>query len=348
MNIVYEALRVICIFGAVMGLVPLLVLAERRIAAAIQNRVGPNRVGPFGSLQPLADILKLLFKEDVYPERVDRVLFTLAPLLALAPAALARAVIPVGALVTVEPTEEPVVRIQHIQMADLSIGVLYAITVISLGVYGISFGGWASNNKYSLLGGIRASAQIISYEIAMLLALVSVLMISGDVRLGAIVEGQQGWGILSWNVFKQPLAFVIFLVACFAENNRLPFDLAECEAELVGGFHTEYSSMKFALFFLGEYVAMIVMSCLLVTLFLGGWSPGLFPLPPGIWGAVLSIGVFATKVLLVLFLYMWVRWTLPRFRYDQLMRLGWKGLVPLALANIVVTGLVVTAWEARS
>ena len=335
MEILFDALRVVCIFGGVMTLVPMLILAERRIAAGIQNRVGPNRVGPFGVLQPLADVLKLLFKEEVYPERVDRVLFTLGPVLAFAPAALAMAVIPVGQT----PGGEP------LQIADPSIGVLYAITVISLGVYGISFGGWASNNKYSLLGGIRSSAQIISYEIAMVLALISVLMVAGEVRLGAIVEGQADWGVLSWNVFKQPLAFVIFLVACFAETNRLPFDLSECEAELVGGFHTEYSSMKFAMYFLGEYIAMVVMSCLLVSLFLGGWYPGFFPLPDGVWGTVLSVAAFTVKVLVVLFLYIWVRWTLPRFRYDQLMRLGWKGLIPLAMANIVITGLVVSAYD---
>ena len=215
------ALRVILVFGGVMALVPLLVFAERRIAAAIQNRVGPNRVGPFGLLQPLADVLKLFFKEEVYPAKVDKVLYSLGPFLAFAPASLALAVIPVG---------------RDLQIADLSIGVLYAFAVLSLGVYGISFGGWASNNKYSLLGGIRSSAQIISYEIAMTLALISVLMVAGDVHLGIIVENQaEGWGILGWNVFKQPVAFIIFLVACFAENNRLPFDMAECEAELVGG-----------------------------------------------------------------------------------------------------------------
>jgi NADH-quinone oxidoreductase subunit H len=324
-----DALRVALIFGGLMSLVPLLVLAERRIAAAIQNRVGPNRVGPQGLLQPLADVLKLLFKEEVYPEQADKVLYTLGPLLAFVPAALAFAVIPVG---------------RDLQIADLNIGVLFVITVTSLGVYGISFGGWASNNKYSLLGGIRSSAQIISYEIAMVLALVSVLMVAGDVHLGRIVEAQAG--IWNWNLFYQPLAFVIFVVAAFAETNRLPFDLPECEAELVGGYHTEYSSMKFAMYFLGEYIAMVVMSSLLVSLFLGGWDPGLFSLPEGAFGTLLSIAVFAVKLCAVLFVYMWVRWTLPRFRYDQLMRLGWKVLVPLALANIVVTGLAVTALDA--
>jgi len=329
-EILAGALRAVVIFGAVMTLVPMLVLAERRIAAWIQNRVGPNRVGPQGLLQPLADIVKLAFKEEIIPAKADRVLYMLGPFLAFAPAMLAFAVIPVA---------------RDFQVADMNIGVLFVITVTSLGVYGISFGGWASNSKYSLLGGIRSSAQIISYEIAMGLALVSVLMTSGSVHLGKIVESQSD--IFHWNVFRQPVAFLIFLAAAFAENNRLPFDLPECEAELVGGYHTEYSGMKFAVYFLAEYVAMIVMSSLIVTLFLGGWSPG-FPLPEGALWTVISAGVFTLKALVVLFLYIWVRWTLPRFRYDQLMKLGWKGLVPLAMVNIVVTGLVTALWDAIS
>jgi NADH-quinone oxidoreductase subunit H len=307
-----------------MTLVPMLVLAERRIAAVIQNRIGPNRVGPLGLLQPLADVIKLLFKEDITPNRADRILFSLAPFLAFAPAAIAFVAIPVG---------------KDLQVADLSVGVLYVLAVTSLGVYGISFGGWASNSKYSLLGGIRSSAQIISYEIAMGLAIVSVLMVAGNIRLGSIVEWQAEHG---WIIFYQPVAFMIFLVAAFAENNRLPFDMAECEAELVGGFHTEYTGMKFGMFFLGEYIAMIVMSALLVTLFLGGWDPVFFELPEGPAGTAISVLCFVLKLLAVLFLYIWVRWTLPRFRYDQLMRLGWKTLVPLALLNIVLTGIIVS------
>jgi len=322
-DIAFDAFRVVAIFGAVMSIIPLLVLAERRVCAFIQNRLGPNRVGPQGLLQPLADVLKLLFKEAVYPEKADRVLYTLGPFLAFAPVALSFAAIPVG---------------RDLQMADLSVGVLFVLAITSLGVYGISFGGWASNNKYSLLGGIRSSAQIISYEIAMGLAIVAVLMVSGEIHLGKIVESQSGF---AWNIWKQPLAFVIFLVAAFAENNRLPFDMAECESELVGGFHTEYSSMKFAMYFLGEYFAMVVMSALLVTLFLGGWDPGIFTLPDGWLGTALSIGVFLAKLSTILFLYIWVRWTLPRFRYDQLMRLGWKTLIPLAILNIVVTAVVI-------
>ena len=307
-----------------MTLAPMLVMAERRICAAIQNRVGPNRVGPMGLLQPLADVIKLLFKEEIIPDRADRTLFSLAPLLAFAPAAISFVAIPVG---------------RDLQVADLNVGVLYVLAITSLGVYGISFGGWASNSKYSLLGGIRSSAQIISYEIAMGLAIVSVLMISGNVHLGSIVEWQAENG---WIIFYQPLAFIIFLVAAFAENNRLPFDMAECESELVGGFHTEYTGMKFGMFFLGEYIAMIVMSSLLVTLFLGGWDPVFFDLPEGAAGTAISVLCFTVKLLAVLFLYIWVRWTLPRVRYDQLMKLGWKAFVPLALLNIVLTGIVVS------
>ena len=323
-GILMGAVRAVAIFGGIMTLAPMLVMAERRICAAIQNRIGPNRVGPMGLLQPLADVIKLLFKEDIIPDRADRALFSLAPLLAFAPAAIAFVAIPVG---------------RDLQVADLNVGVLYVLAITSLGVYGISFGGWASNSKYSLLGGIRSSAQIISYEIAMGLAIVSVLMIAGDVHLGSIVEWQAENG---WIIFYQPLAFIIFLVAAFAENNRLPFDMAECESELVGGFHTEYTGMKFGMFFLGEYIAMIVMSALLVTLFLGGWDPVFFELPEGAAGTAISVLCFTVKLLAVLFLYIWVRWTLPRFRYDQLMKLGWKAFVPLALLNIVLTGIVVS------
>ena len=323
-GILMGAVRAAAIFGGIMTLAPMLVMAERRICAAIQNRVGPNRVGPMGLLQPLADVIKLLFKEEIIPDRADRTLFSLAPLLAFAPAAISFVAIPVG---------------RDLQVADLNVGVLYVLAITSLGVYGISVGGWASNSKYSLLGGIRSSAQIISYEIAMGLAIVSVLMISGNVHLGSIVEWQAENG---WIIFYQPLAFIIFLVAAFAENNRLPFDMAECESELVGGFHTEYTGMKFGMFFLGEYIAMIVMSALLVTLFLGGWDPVFFELPEGAAGTAISVLCFTVKLLAVLFLYIWVRWTLPRFRYDQLMKLGWKAFVPLALLNIVLTGIVVS------
>ena len=322
-------IRPVVVFGALMSLVPFLVLAERRICAWIQNRVGPNRVGPGGLLQPVADVLKLAFKEDLRPAGADRLLYPLAPVMAMLPPAFAFAAMPVG---------------RGLQVAQMDIGVLFVVSATSLGVYGISFGGWASNSKYSLLGGLRSSAQIISYEIAMGLSLVSLLMVAGTVDLQSIVTDQRG--ILHWNVLSQPLAFLIFLIAAFAENNRLPFDLPECESELVGGYHTEYSSMRFATFFLGEYIAMVTMSSLLVTLFLGGWDPGFFRLPEGPLWTALSVGVFLLKVLAVLFIYIWVRWTLPRFRYDQLMKLGWKGLIPLGLANIAITGVALAALDA--
>ncbi len=322
------------IFGAIMSLVPILVYAERRICALIQDRVGPNRVGPLGLFQPLADVVKLFFKEEILPAGVERGLYILAPAMVLIPAAFAFTTIPVG---------------RGLQIADVSVGVLFVITISSLGVYGISFGGWSSNNKFALLGGIRSNAQAISYEIAMGLSLVAVIMVcgtlhfQGDAAQPGIVEQQQG--LLHWNIWRQPVAFLVFLVAAFAENNRLPFDLPECESELVGGYHTEYTGMKFGMFFLGEYIAMITMSSFLVSLFLGGWDPGFFPLPDGWSGTALSVLCFAAKVLLVLFLYIWVRWTLPRFRYDQLMSLGWKALIPISLANIVVTAISIAIFD---
>ena len=275
-----------------------------------------------GTLQPLADVVKLLFKEDAIPSNVDRWLYVLAPGLVFATSAFAFATIPVG---------------RGLQIADVNIGVLFVITVTSLGVYGIALGGWASNNKYSLLGGLRSNAQMISYEIAMGLALIGVLMVSGTINFQGIVTQQSN--LLEWNIWKQPVAFLIFFVAAFAENNRLPFDLPECESELIGGYHTEYAGMRFGIFFLGEYLAMVTMSALLVSLFLGGWNPG-FVLPEGTFWTMVSVAVFTGKVLVILFIYLWVRWTLPRFRYDQLMRIGWKGLIPIALANIVVTAVV--------
>jgi NADH-quinone oxidoreductase subunit H len=317
----------VIVFGGLMSLAPVLVLGERRISAFIQNRLGPNRVGPMGLLQPLADVIKLLFKEEIYPQGIEKGLYFLAPALAFIPAAFAFTTIPVG---------------RGIQIADMNIGVLFVITATSLGVYGISLGGWASNNKFSLLGGLRSNAQVISYEIAMGLALISILMLSGSLHFQTIVENQVG--ILNWNIWKQPIAFIIFFIAAFAENNRLPFDLPECESELVGGYHTEYSSMKFAMFFLGEYIAMITMSALLVSLFLGGWDPG-FELPDTLMGTAISVLTFVFKVLVILFVYIWVRWTLPRFRYDQLMRLGWKVLIPLALINIVLTAIGIAIFE---
>ena len=336
-TILMDALQAVLIFGGIMTLVPMLVLAERRIAAVIQNRIGPNRVGPLGLLQPLADVIKLLFKEDITPNRADRILFSLAPFLAFAPAAIAFVAIPVG---------------KDLQVADLSVGVLYVLAITSLGVYGISFGGWASNSKYSLLGGIRSSAQIISYEIAMGLAIVSVLMVAGNIRLGSIVEWQAEHG---WIIFYQPVAFMIFLVAAFAENNRLPFDMAECEAELVGGFHTEYTGMRFALFFLAEYAAMYLVAAVAVVIFLGGWWSGIYyldvlgldpeaPTLTKVLGLLIKVGVFLSKAFALVFVQMWVRWTLPRIRLDQMMYVCWKVLLPISLVCLIGSCL----WELAS
>jgi NADH-quinone oxidoreductase subunit H len=290
-------------------------------------------------LQPVADAIKLLTKEETIPASADPWLFRLAPAFAFVPAGLAMAVIPFGHAIQIGPQLVP------LQVADLHVGILFVLAISSVGVYSLAFGGWAGNSKYPMLASMRASAQTISYEIAMGLAVVSVVMTAGSVHMSAIVESQTGvylGFIPAWHVFHQPIAALIFLIAAFAENNRLPFDLAECEAELVGGFHTEYSGMKFGLFFLGEYAAMILMAAAMVTLFFGGWTlPGVIdPESVGVASGIASALVFIGKLFLILFFYIWVRWTLPRFRYDQLMQLGWKVLIPLGLANIVLTGVL--------
>ncbi len=323
----------------VLNLVPLLTLVERRVAAFIQGRLGPNRVGPFGLFQPIADAIKFFFKEEFIPARADKFLYSLAPMLVFLPPALGFCVIPWGNRIGNEP----------LQAVNLNIGILFLMSVLSLGVYGLAFGGWASNNKYSLLGGLRASAQLISYELTLGLSILAAIMLCESVDPQVIVA-KQTRGLLSWNIFGGGnllalpcglLGFSLFYVAALAENNRLPFDLAECEAELVGGYHTEYSSMKFALFFMGEYVAMILMSALATTLWLGGWYfPGITNPNDHSWtGGLLSVAVFMTKTMLILFLYIWIRWTLPRFKYNQLMNLGWKGLLPLSLANVGLLAL---------
>lgn len=312
-------------------------LAERRVSAFIQDRLGPNRVGPEGIFQPIADGIKFLFKEDVIPRQVDKILFVLAPALVLTPALMTFAAIPFGSTLHAFGRQIP------LQIVDLNVGILYIFALVSLGVYGFVLGGWASNSKYPLMGGLRACAQMISYELSLGLAIIGLVMITGSLRLSAIVEYQTGslFGFLPrWNIFLQPLGFIIFLVAAFAETNRLPFDLPETEPELVGGYHTEYSAMKFAMFFMGEYIALITSAAVLTTLFFGGWDvPWIDENALGIWGTILSGAAFAVKTSLFLFLYLWVRWTLPRFRYDQLMHIGWKILLPLALLNIVLTGL---------
>ncbi len=305
--------------------------AERKLAGFIQDRRGPNRAGPFGLLQPLADGGKLFFKEEIIPAYASKWLFILGPALFMIMACMTSAVIPWGDSLHIAGRTIP------LQVADVNIGILYVFGVVSMGVYGIMIGGWASNNKYSLLATIRAASQIISYELAMGLSLIALLLLTGTLSLGEIVEQQRN-GL--WNVVYQPVGFLIFLVCAFAETNRTPFDLAECESELVMGFHTEYSSMKLGFYLFAEYINMFISSAVMATLYFGGYSfPGMdsLHLAPNI---VTLLGVLALfiKIGLFLFFFIWVRWTIPRFRYDQLMRLGWKVLIPLAIANLLVTG----------
>jgi NADH-quinone oxidoreductase subunit H len=337
------AIRVLAPVLAIMLALPIPMWLERRGAGLIQDRPGPNRVGPFGLLQPVADAVKFFMKEDLIPSNADRFLYVIAPGIALFSALTTFAVIPYGPNVTVGGREIPLVG------ADVSIGILYLFALTSLSVYGIVLGGWSSNNKFSLIGGIRSSAQIISYELAMTTAAAGVILATGSFRLTEVVAMQAGtwFGFIPrWNVFPQFLGFVVFYVATFAETNRLPFDLPEAEAELVGGYHTEYSAFKFAMFFMAEYVNMIVASALTVTLFFGGWMlPGYEP--HGAVGVLVSALVFFGKTAFLVWVFIWVRWTLPRFRYDQLMRLGWKALLPIALLNLFwIAFLVVKGWLA--
>ena len=333
-DILASLVKVVVVFSAVMLAIMVMILAERRVSAFMQYRLGPNRVGPGGLLQPVADGLKFLFKEDIIPEDANRPIYLLAPVITMIPALMTFAVIPFGAPLEIAG------HTVKLQVADINIGLLYILALTSVGVYGIVLAGWSSGSKYPLLGGLRASAQLISYELAMGLAIIGVVMISGGLTLGEIVAYQQDTG---WNIWKQPLAALIFLIAMFAETNRLPFDLTEAEQELVGGYHTEYSSFKFAMFFMSEYANMITASAFMVSLFLGGWDvPFVDEMALGGWGVVLSVLAFLFKMGFFLFLYIWVRWTFPRFRYDQLMRLGWKVLLPLGLVNVFLTGLFLT------
>ncbi|HEV7704862.1 MAG TPA: NADH-quinone oxidoreductase subunit NuoH [Gemmatimonadaceae bacterium] len=331
--LLFTILKLLVVFTVIMVGVAMLTLAERKISAWIQDRIGPNRTGYGGLLQPAADGLKNIMKEETYPDAAYTPLFILAPMLSFIPSLITFAVIPFAAPFSTRW------GLVEMSVANLPIGFLYILAISSLGVYGIVLAGWSSNNKYSLLGGLRSSAQMVSYEISMGMAAVAVLLLSGNVSLPAIVQQQQTMG---WNVFPLLIAFFIFCVASFAETNRLPFDMPEAESELIAGYHTEYSAMKFSMFFIAEYSNMVTASALMVTLFFGGWDiPGTQwdNLPP--WTFLkfaLTLGFFFAKLLFFLFLYMWIRWTLPRFRYDQLMSLGWKFMLPLALAYIVVTG----------
>ena len=332
------------IFVVILPMVSYAVYAERRVSALIQDRLGPNRVGPSGLFQPIADAAKFIFKEDFTPATVNTFYYWLAPTLAMIPAITTIAVVPFGSTLFGVP----------MVIADINVGILFVFAIASLGVYGIVLAGWASNSKYPFLGGIRSSSQMISYELSLGLAVVPIFLVVGNLRLTQVVQYQidHGWMIaLFIGDWKNPakwllaipmlISFLVFMIAVFAETNRLPFDLPEAEQELAGGYHTEYSSMKFALFFLGEYAAMITGSAIVVTLFFGGWHfPGI---PDGSRGwifGLINIGVFFAKVALLIFLFMWVRWTLPRFRYDQLMRLGWLFFFEIALVNIFIVALI--------
>jgi NADH-quinone oxidoreductase subunit H len=309
---------------------------ERKVVGHMQNRWGPTRVGPFGLLQPAADGIKFLFKEDLTPPHVYKPLFLAAPLIAVIFALTSIAMIPFGNSIPILGRNYP------LQITDVNTGLLVILGVTSIGVYGVALAGWSSNNKYSLLGGLRASAQMVSYEISLGLSLVGVLILSGSFSLRDIVDAQGGTFlgfIPRWNIFVQPVAFFCYLMAAYAETNRIPFDLPEAETELVAGYHTEYSAMKFAMFFMAEYANMITVACLATLLFLGGWHGPIFG--PPILQALLPVFWFGAKIFAFLFLYIWVRGTLPRFRYDQLMAFGWKFLLPLALANLIVTAIVV-------
>ncbi len=328
-------------FVVVLMIVAYTVLAERRVLGFIQGRLGPNRVGPGGLFQPFADLLKFIFKEEIVPDKSTKFIYLLAPVIAITAALMTIIVYPFGPAIHL-----PFIGTIKLVVAQFDVALLYVLAITSIGVYGIALAGWSSNNKYSLMGGLRSSAQLISYELSLGLSLVGVVLMSGTLDLYQIVEHQSNrWGFgpvasivlqpLSWNIFLQPLGFLVYLISAIAETNRVPFDLPEAETELVAGFHTEYSALKFALFFMAEYVNMFTVSMLAATLFLGGWNgPGVAQLP------ILGVFYFLGKVVFFLFLYIWLRGTLPRFRFDQLMNFGWKFLLPLALINLILTATV--------
>lgn len=335
-------------FGVVMIMVAYTVLAERKVLGYIQGRIGPNRVGPWGMMQPFADLLKFIFKEDIVPDKSTKFVYYLAPIVAVTCALIPMVVYPFGPPIIADLSFLPYglgdgIRQIPLTIAQIDVGVLFVLGITSVGVYGIALAGWSSNNKYSLMGGLRSSAQMISYELAMGASVIGVVMLSGSLDLNGIINAQTH-STFKWFIIPQFIGFIVFLISAFAETNRVPFDLPEAETELVAGFHTEYSALKFALFFMGEYVNMFTVSVMVVTLFLGGWYiPGLSYIVPvgSIPYAVISVLGFLAKICFFLFFYIWVRGTLPRFRFDQLMNFGWKFLLPLALANVTITIIIV-------
>jgi NADH-quinone oxidoreductase subunit H len=340
-----SVLKIAIVLGAMLNVTPIMVWVERRGSALIQDRPGPNRVGPFGLFQSFADALKFVLKEDMLPEKANKILYTIAPMFGLIPALTTIAVVPWG-----RPFVLPGGRLFEPIIANVNIGILLIFALASMGVYGIVMAGWASANKYSLFGGIRASAQMISYELSLTLAAVSALMVAGSLSLTDVVWRQTGSFVLfnviklpAWNIFSPAMwmAFVVFFVSGFAETNRMPFDFAEADAELVAGYHTEYSSMKFALFFMSEYMAMATMSALVATLFFGGWDIPWYKEPATWVGFALSVLSFVVKVSVILFIFVWVRWTIPRLKYDLLMKLGWKVFLPMAVVNVVIVAFFI-------
>jgi len=335
----------VILFGS-LGVAMYATWGERKVAAVMQDRMGPNRAGPFGLFQPLADGVKLFMKEEIIPDSSTKFLFILGPCLAMFTATMTSAVIPWGPDIVREGA-----RSISLQVADINIGILFIFGIVSIGVYGVMLGGWASNNKFSLMSSIRAASQSISYELAMGIALIALLMMSGSLSLRVIVDQQHGFwndGYFTWNFFKQPLGFLIFLVCSFAELNRAPFDLPECESELNMGYHQEYSSMKLGFYLFAEYINLFISSAVLSTLYFGGYNyPGMDWVAQhiggagSVWFALTCVGALMTKIVLFILFFMAVRWTLPRFRYDQLMNLGWKNLIPLALINMLITGGVI-------
>ncbi len=338
--IIEKGIFITIIFAITMLMAMYSTLAERKVAAWLQDRVGPNRAGKGGLLQPLADGLKLFSKEEFLPDTPNKFLFIAGPAISMSVALMTSAVIPWGDKLNMFG------RDIVLQATDIDVALLYIFGVLSVGVYGIMIGGWASNNKYSLMSAMRAASQMISYEVAMGLSIIAVIMMTGTLSLREIAAQQAG---MNWNIFYQPVGFIIFLICSFAETNRTPFDLAECEAELIGGYHTEYSSMRMGFYLFAEYAAMFISSAILAVLYLGAYNyPGMSWAVEN-WGVnianVLGIIVLFAKICFFIFFFMWVRWTIPRFRYDQLMRLGWKILIPLAIANIVVTGIVILLFD---